>query len=321
MKAILLDTINTPLRITDIEKPVPRTGEKLIRIHYAALNHRDVWITKGQYAGIVTPIILGSDGAGTDENGNEVIINPGFSFGDNEAAQGHDFNILGMPQNGTLAEFVCVNEKYVHPKPAHLTLEQAAALPLAGVTAYRALFTRAAYKPGDRVLITGIGGGVALFAMQYALAYGSDVWVTSSSEEKITQAMALGAKGGVNYKTDKWHKEFADKKILFDLVIDGAGGKDFSSLAAVCAPGARIAIYGGTAGKIEIAPQAIFWKQITIAGSTMGSDNDFKNMLALVNDKKIVPVVSQTFAFEDAQLAFDHMAQGKQFGKPVVKIL
>lgn len=321
MKAIILEAINTPLTVTELPKPEAKSGETLVRVNYAALNHRDVWITKGQYAAIVTPIVLGSDCCGTDEAGNEVIINPGFNFGDDPRAQSSRFSMLGMPQNGTLAEYVSVESKYVFPKPAHLSAEQAAALPLAGVTAYRALFVRGAYKPGERVLVTGIGGGVALFAMQYALACGSEVWVTSSSEEKIAKAVALGAQGGVNYTTPDWHKTFTDQKLFFDVVVDGAAGPGFSKLLSVCNPGARIALYGGTAGKVDgLSPQVLFWKQITLAGSTMGSDQDFKDMLAFVNEKKIVPVVSKTFTMAQAQEAFDYMGNGQQFGKPVVKI-
>lgn len=322
MKAIILEAINTPLSVTELPKPDPKPGETLVRINYAALNHRDVWITKGQYAAIVTPIVLGSDCCGTDETGNEVIINPGFNFGDDPRAQSAQFAMLGMPHNGTLAEYVRVESKYIHPKPAHLTAEQAAALPLAGVTAYRALFVRGGYKPGERVLITGIGGGVALFAMQYALACGSEVWVTSSSDEKIARAVAMGAKGGVNYTAPDWHKTFTDQKIFFDVVVDGAAGPGFSKLLSVCNPGARIAVYGGTAGKVDsLSPQILFWKQISIAGSTMGSEQDFTDMLALVNEKKIVPVVSKTFSMDQAQEAFDYMEKGQQFGKPVVRIM
>ena len=321
MKAIILEAINTPLTLTELPKPEPQAGEILVRIRYAALNHRDVWITKGQYAAIVTPVVLGSDCCGTDEAGNEVIINPGFNFGDDPRAQSPQFAMLGMPHNGTLAEYVSVASKYVFPKPAHLTAEQAAALPLAGVTAYRALFVRGGYKPGERVLVTGIGGGVALFAMQYALACGSEVWVTSSSDEKIARAVAMGAKGGVKYTTPDWHKTFSDQKLFFDVVVDGAAGPGFSKLLSVCAPGARIAVYGGTAGKVDgISPQILFWKQVTIAGSTMGSEQDFRDMLALVNEKKIVPVVSRTFTMDQAQEAFDYMEKGQQFGKPVVRI-
>lgn len=320
MKAIILPAVNTPLTITEMPVPEKEAGKTLVRVRYAALNHRDVWITKGQYAGIVTPVVLGSDACGTDESGREVVINPGFNFGDDPRAQSPEFNMLGMPKNGTLAEYVSVESKYVHPKPAHLTAEQAAALPLAGVTAYRALFVRGGYRPGDRVLVTGIGGGVALFAMQYALACGSEVWVTSSSPEKIARAVAMGAKGGANYTDPDWHKTFTDQKIFFDVLVDGAGGPGFSRLFAVCKPGARIAVYGGTAGKLEFAPQALFWKQIGIMGSTMGSESDFEAMLALVNEKKIVPVVSHIFTMDEAQAAFDYMGNGQQFGKPVVLI-
>lgn len=321
MKAIILDAINTPLNITEMPEPEIRAGQKRVRIKYAALNHRDVWISKGQYASIVTPVVLGSDGCGVDDEGNEVIINPAFDFGDDERAQSPRMSILGMPTNGTLAEYVCVAEKYIHPKPAHLTAEQAAALPLAGATAYRALFVRAAYKPGERVLISGVGGGVALFAMQFAVACGSEVWVTSSYDEKIEMAKALGAKGGVNYSQADWHKTFTEQKIFFDVIIDGAGGAGFSKLMAVCNPGARIAIYGGTAGKIEgLSPQVLFWKQIGVVGSTMASEKDFADMLQFVNEKKIVPVVSKTFAMHDAQAAFDYMDEGKQFGKPVIRM-
>lgn len=321
MKAIILEAINTPLKLTDLPKPEAKPGQTLVRVNYAALNHRDVWITKGQYAGIVTPVVPGSDCCGSDEEGNEVIINPGFNFGDDSRAQSARFAMLGMPGNGTLAEYVAVESKYVHPKPAHLTAEQAAALPLAGVTAYRALFVRGGYKPGERVLVTGIGGGVALFAMQYALACGSEVWVTSSSDEKIAKAVAMGAKGGIRYTDPDWHKTLLEQKIAFDVVVDGAAGPGFSKLLNVCAPGARIALYGGTAGKVDgLSPQVLFWKQISIAGSTMGSEQDFADMLTLVNEKKIVPVVSKTFALEQAQDAFDYMGNGQQFGKPVVRV-
>ena len=321
MKAIILGAVNTPLNITELPMPEAKEGEKRIRIRYAALNHRDVWISKGQYAAIVTPVVPGSDGCGPDGEGNVVIINPGLHFGDDPRAQSAGFAIVGMPGQGTLAEYVTVPAGKVYPKPAHLTMEQAAAIPLAGLTAYRALFVRGGYRPGDRVLVTGIGGGVALFAMQFALACGSEVWVTSSSDEKIARATAMGAKGGANYRNDDWHKAWAAQKLGFDVVVDGAAGPGFSKLLSLCNPGARVAVYGGTAGKIDgISPQLLFWKQITVAGSTMGSDQDFDDMLALVNEKRIVPVVSRVFEMEQAQEAFDYMGDGRQFGKPVIRI-
>ncbi len=142
MKAIILEAINTPLTVTELPKPEAKSGETLVRVNYAALNHRDVWITKGQYAAIVTPIVLGSDCCGTDEAGNEVIINPVLILAMTHGHNRRGFRCWACPINGTLAEYVCVESKYVFPKPAHLSAEQATALPLAGVTAYRALFVR-----------------------------------------------------------------------------------------------------------------------------------------------------------------------------------
>lgn len=321
MRAAILHAVNSPLTVGQVPDPVPAEGEVVVHIRHAALNHRDVWISKGQYAGIKTPVVLGSDACGVLDDGSEVIINPGFDFGDDERFQSSDFSILGMPENGTLAEKVAVPEVYVYPKPVHLNSAQAAALPLAGLTAYRALFTRGAYRPGERVLVTGIGGGVALFAMQFALACGSEVWVTSSSVEKIQKAEAMGASGGFNYKQNDWVKECSACKLSFDVIVDGAGGTDFGQLLQVCNSGARISVYGGTAGKFgSISPQILFWKQVSIMGSTMGSQHDFTRMLQLVEEKKIVPVVSRVFDLEDVQAAFDYMDQGMQFGKPVVEI-
>ncbi len=321
MRAAILHAVNSPLSVGQVPDPVPSKGEVVVHIRHAALNHRDVWISKGQYAGIKTPVVLGSDACGVLDDGSEVIINPGFYFGDDERFQSSDFSILGMPKNGTLAEKVAVPEAYVYSKPVHLNSEQAAALPLAGLTAYRALFTRGAYRPGERVLVTGIGGGVALFAMQFALACGSEVWVTSSSVEKIQKAEAMGASGGFNYKQSDWVKDCSARNLGFDVIVDGAGGPDFGQLLHVCNQGARISVYGGTAGKFgSISPQMLFWKQISIMGSTMGSQHDFTRMLQLVEDKMIVPVVSRVFDLEDVQAAFDYMEQGMQFGKPVVEI-
>jgi zinc-binding alcohol dehydrogenase/oxidoreductase len=321
MRAVILQAVNSSLSVGEMPEPVPAEGEVMVQIRHAALNHRDIWIAKGQYAGIKTPVVLGSDACGVLDDGSEVIINPGFHFGDDERFQSSRFSVLGMPLQGTLAEKVVVPRKYVYPKPSHLHSEQAAALPLAGLTAYRALFTRGNYLPGERVLITGVGGGVALFAMQFALACGSEVWVTSSSQEKMEKAMAMGASGGFNYRHSEWVKECSARKLGFDMIVDGSGGADFGQLLHLCNPGARISIYGGTAGKLgPISPQILFWKQISIVGSTMGSQHDFTAMLHLVNEKRIVPVVSKAFDLEDVQNAFDYMERGMQFGKPVIRI-
>lgn len=318
MFALLLKALHTPLSYESVSDPEPQKGEVVVALRSAALNHRDVYIRQGLYAGIRCPVILGSDGAG-EYRGRPVIINPGMQWGDNAAFQSKDFHILGMPGNGTFAEMVTVPKAQIHPKPDHLTWEQAAALPLAGVTAWRVLFRRCACTPGQRVLISGIGGGAALMAMQFAIATRASVWVTSGSDEKIERATALGAKGGVNYRQSEWDKRLRQEAGGFDIIIDAAGGEGFPALVGLCNPGGRIGIFGGTAGKIsQLSPQVIFWKQISIHGSTMGSPSDFKEMLRLVVRQEIVPVVDSVFSLTEGNAAFERMEKGEQFGKIVL---
>jgi zinc-binding alcohol dehydrogenase/oxidoreductase len=331
MKAWILSAASQPIALQSADLPAMPAGHARVRIHATALNHRDVWISKGQYAGIQYPIILGSDGAGIVEAVGQaadnawinqaVLINPSFNWGADEACQGDQFEILGLPQNGTLAEYVAVPVDYLHLKPAHLSMAQAAALPLAGLTAFRALVSRARVQPGEHVLVTGIGGGVALFALQFALAIGCKVWVTSGDDNKIRAAVALGAQGGVNYRQPNWRKDLQAQSGPIDVVIDGAGGPGFAELMNIAAPGARIAIYGGTAGNLDgLSPQRIFWKQISILGSTMGSAADFHNMLRFVDRYGIIPVIDEIFPFEEADQAFQKMSEGKQFGKLVIDV-
>ena len=185
MKALQLSKKDQPWQVCEVREPLLKNGMVLVQLKAAAFNHRDIWISKGMYAGIKYPIIVGSDGCGVitdvgrhlsrDMLRKEVIINPSFHCGGSEDYQGSKFQILGLPQNGTMAEYMVVPVEYIHDQPIHLTPEQASALPLAGLTAYRALFSRAKVNPVDKVLITGIGGGVALFALQFALAHGCEV--------------------------------------------------------------------------------------------------------------------------------------------------
>lgn len=313
----------------DYPTPAPGPGEVLVKIRAAALNHRDVWITKGMYAGIKYPTVLGSDGVGdivgvgegvdAGLTGQTVILNPNVGWGDNERHQLRSYSILGLPKDGTLAEYVVVGADRVRAKPGHLLIEQAAALPLAGMTAYRALFGRAGLQPHEKVLINGVGGGVALFAMQFAVAAGAQVYVTSGSEEKIARAVAMGAKAGANYREEGWHKAFAKAHGEMDVIIDSAGGNGFAALVDILAFGGRIAFYGGGQGNINnLNPQKLFWKQGSILGSTMGSDREFAAMVDFVEKHGIVPVVDSVYALEDGKSAFAHMANGAQFGKIVV---
>ena len=332
MQALVLDGINQPVQLREVPTPQPGPGEVQVHLRAAALNHRDVWIQKGQYAGLKFPVILGSDGAGTVTElgegveqglrGQAVLINPGQNWGDKPAAQGHEFSILGLPHNGTFAEYVCVPARYVQPKPAHLSFEQAAALPLGGVTAYRAVFTRAALQAGERVLINGIGGGVALLALQMAVAAGAEVWVTSGAEEKIEKAVALGAKGGISYKTEKWPASLSKQAGGgFDVLVDSAGGPGFGDLLDAAAPGGRIVFYGATNGDVpDLAARKVFWKQLSLLGSTMGTEQDFTAMVRFFEQHQLVPVVDQTFPLAEGETALRRMEESLQFGKLVLSI-
>lgn len=320
MRALVLQAVNQPLILEDRPIPTPKKGEALVRVRAAALNHRDVWIGKGQYAGIKTPIIPGSDAAGEYE-GRAVIVDPSLQWGANPRVQGKDYHIMGMPTDGAFAEYVVVSKKNLHTKPTHLDWAQAAALPLAGLTAWRCMFSRCGAKKGEKVLITGIGGGVALFALQFAVAAGCSVWVSSGSDEKIQKAVALGAKNGENYRVADWDKRLrADSGGGFDVVIDSAAGEGFSKLVNLCLPGGRIGIYGGTMGKItDLSPQQIFWKQIGIYGSTMGHAREFRQMTDFVERREIVPVVDHVFDLSEAAAAYEKMDRGEQFGKIVFR--
>ncbi len=330
MRAVQLTAINQ-LEIAEVAAPVPAAGEAVVTLKAAALNHRDVWIKTGQYAGLKWPCRPGSDGAGavtavapgSDASwvGREVIINPSLAWGGSESAQGAAFNILGLPRDGTLAEQVAVPVTQLAAKPAHLSWEEAAALPLAGLTAYRAVLARAQLRAGERVLITGIGGGVALFALQFAVAQGADVWVTSSSTDKIARAVALGAKGGFDYTQAGWTKAAAVAPGLFDVIVDGAGGDGFETLIDLAAPGGRVVFYGATRGNPPgFTMRKVFWRQISLLGTTMGSPLDWAAMVAFVAQHRIRPVVSDVFPLEHANEAFELMERGGQFGKIVVRI-
>lgn len=320
---------NEPLIIQERPELYPGEGEAIIRIRAASLNHRDVWIQKGQYAGLKYPIVPGSDGSGVVVNdpsdtftGKEVIINPAIHWGSSLSHQDpKDFRILGLPDDGTFAEYVKVPVKNIVEKPAHLSFEEAAALPLAGVTAFRAVSTRAMVQSGEKVLITGIGGGVALFALQYTVALGAKVYVTSGSEEKIDKALALGAMGGANYKNDSWGKNLQDLAGGFDVIIDGAAGDGMDELLNLATPGGRVVFYGATRGNPSaLTARRIFWKQLNILGSTMGSPEDFHAMVSFVRQHAIHPVIDKIFPFAEGEAALRWMDDAHQFGKIVIRV-
>lgn len=331
MQAIVLSGINEPLVVQDVEMPVLDAGEALVRVKAAAFNRRDYWIQKGQYAGLAFPIVLGSDGSGIVEEvysavdqpwlAEEVVINPSLNWGENEGFQSSDFSILGLPENGTFAEYVKVKVENLFPKPPHLTFEEAAAFPLAGLTAFRALFSRAGLKRGEKLLVVGAGGGVSSFALLFGKAIGADVYVTSGDNTKIEKAMSLGAIAGVNYHDRDWVSQLVERAGGFDVIIDSALGAGFSNHMDLCHPGGRIVLYGGTAGNIpELNARKIFWKQLSILGTTMGSPSDFKKMMDFILEHQLKPVVDSVHPFYEGERGIRLMDHSTQFGKIVLSM-
>ena len=335
MKAIVLHSVGEPeaLRLEDVPNPTPGPGQVVVRLRAAALNHRDLYICRGQYAGLRFPIIPGSDGTGEVaaqgegvtglSRGASVVINPSLRWGDDPRAFGPQFRILGLPDNGTFAEQVAVPAANVLPRPEGLADEEAAAIPLCGLTAYRALVTRGQVQRGEAVLVLGIGGGVATFALLIAKCAGARVLVTSGSDAKLARAQALGAEGGFNYKTADWvaaAREATGGRGP-DLIIDGTGGATFERALDAARPGGRVVTYGATTGNApELTVRRIFWKQLSVLGSTMGTPDDFRAMLALFGPGKLRPVVDQVFPLEDAGRALSRMERAEQFGKIVLRI-
>jgi NADPH:quinone reductase-like Zn-dependent oxidoreductase len=261
-------------------------------------------------------------GEGVDSGwqGREVVINPALRWGGSAAVQGEGFAILGMPDDGTFAEAVAVPAAQLFPRPEHLAFDEAAALPLAGLTAYRALFRQGGLARGETVLVTGIGGGVAVLALQLAAAAGARVLVTSSSRGKIARALELGAAAGADYTEDGWAKRLRAEHGPVDLIIDGAGGAGYAALLDLAAPGGRVVSYGATAGSPERFDLfKLFWKQLRVVGSTMGSPEDFQGMLDLVCAHRIRPVVDGVFPLAEGNRAVESMERSPQFGKLVLR--
>jgi NADPH:quinone reductase-like Zn-dependent oxidoreductase len=332
MKAVRLNELGGPehLHVEDIPQPKPGAGEILVRITRAAFNRRDVFITQNLYPGIVLPRTLGSDGCGTIaelgegvtgfEIGARVVINPEMGWSGDGALPDRSGDILGMPKDGTFAEYVVVPAENVFAKPAALSDDEAAALPLAGLTAYRATFTRGRITKDDVVFIPGVGSGVQTFVLLYAKHVGARTIVTTGSDEKVERALALGADVAINYRTDpEWHKSV--RKAAGgggpSLTVDSTGGDTLSKAIDAARPGGRVVIYGGTMGDAKVKPFSIFWKHLDILGTSMGSPSDFRAMLDLF-DGGLRPVVDRVYPAEEAAAAAQRALDGSQFGKVVL---
>ncbi|MDQ3386838.1 MAG: zinc-binding dehydrogenase [Actinomycetota bacterium] len=336
MKAIRLNELGGPENLVyeDLPEPEPGPGEIVVRLQNAALNRRDVFVTRGMYPGAkqdALPVTLGSDGAGEvvargdgadgPDEGTEVVINPALQWGDDPRVPGKEYRILGLPDDGTFAQFVKAPADHVLPKPSNLSMPEAAAIPLAALTAYRALVTRGELQAGETVVIPGIGGGVATFLVQLAAAMGATVFVTSGSDEKIEKAKELGAEGGVNYNAENWSKDLKKMTGGADLSVDSIGGEVFDTLVTIANPGGRVVSFGATAGAVEkLVMPKIFLKQLEVRGTAMGTAEEFGAMLDFYAEKDLHPVINETFGLEEATAAMNHMEEGSGIGKIVLDI-
>ncbi len=318
MKAVRIHEDGGPevLRYEDAPDPEPGPGEVLIRLKAASLNHLDLWVRKG-FPSVPKPRILGADGAGVRvDTGEPVVINPGIE---------HDgvIHVIGEHTQGTHAELVAVPETNVYPLPNGLSFEEAAAFPLVFETAYRMLVTRARLLAGETVFVWGIGSGVATASLAIAKALGARVIVTSSSDAKLERARELGADATVNHTTEDVKarvKELTEGRGA-DVVVEHVGEATWRTSLDVAAQGGRVAVCGATTGPNPPANlHRVWWKQLSILGSTMGTKTDFEGAYELVASGRARPVVDTVFPLAEARAAHERLEAGEQLGKVVLSI-
>jgi zinc-binding alcohol dehydrogenase/oxidoreductase len=311
------------LRYEEVADPAPGSGEVLIALRAASLNHLDLWLRRG-LPSVPKPRILGADGAGVVAGlgdgaerlceGEKVVINPGLDDG---------ARIVGEHMDGTHAELIAVPADYVHPVPNGLSFEEAAAFPLVFETAYRMLVTKAGLREGEWVLVWGVGGGVGTASLQIAKALGGRVIVTSSSDEKLARARELGADATVNHAegdvADAVREATGGHGA--DIVVEHVGELTWKTSLQVAAPGGRVAVCGATSGPNPPANlHRLWWKQLTIYGSTMGTREDFAGAYDLVASGRATPVVDRVFPLAETRAAHEHLEEGRQLGKVVLRI-
>jgi NADPH:quinone reductase-like Zn-dependent oxidoreductase len=343
MKAVVIREHGEPekVKIEHVPDPEPKPDEVVVQVHAAGLNHLDIWVRRGR-PGVKMPMphVLGSDGAGTicmvgssvqgSKLSGKVIINPSLSCGWCEACRLGEqsecalFGIVGLSCPGTFAEKVAVPSRNVMRKPPHLTWDEAGALVLSHLTAWRMVMTKGQVRAGQMVLIHGIGGGVALAALQFAKLAGAEVIATSSSQEKLHIVKQIGADYVINYKETTAIAECVRDITAgrgVDLVVDTVGAATWPVDFAVVRRGGKIVLCGVTSGAVaETDLRSLYWNQVTVLGSTMGCDADLAAMLRAVEAAKMKPVMDRVMSLEDAPQAMQRMETGEQFGKIVLRI-
>jgi NADPH:quinone reductase-like Zn-dependent oxidoreductase len=312
-----------------IPDPVPGPGEVRVALRAASLNHRELWIMRGQYPGMVLPATLGADGAGVVDAvgqgvdaaliGHEVVLYPGLRWGNDPRYPAAEFGLLGMPGPGTLADAIVVPAASAVAKPAHLDFAAAAAVPLAALTAWRGLVTKAALRPGEKLLVTGAGGGVATFAILLGLAMGAKIFVTSGNDATLARAQALGVSAGFNYNDEAWRKALPKASGGIDVVFDGAPAAGYAAYGRALAMGARVVVYGSTDGiSFPVNAPELFLKNVQVIGTNVGNPAEFAAVIAFIAAHRIEPVIDRTFTLQDTKSALAYLENGHNFGKIVV---
>lgn len=324
----------------ELPNPLPARGEAIVRVRAAALNHLDLWVLKGRPGvHVENGHVLGSDAAGTVVAlgdgaagvaiGEEVLVDPGLACGtcarcrDGDTSVCVKFSLIGVSRNGTFSELVAVPADNLVPKPQHLSWEEAAALTLAHLTAWRMLFSRARVRAGETVLVHGIGGGVALACLQLARMAGAEVIVTSSTPQKLAQARALGAIAGIDYKHEdvgKRAREITSGRGV-DVVLDSVGASTLAASFAAVRRGGRIVTCGVTGGsKADLELRDLYWNQVDFLGSTLGSRGELRALVRAVSVTGLRPVVHSIRPLEAARDALALMEKGEQLGKLVLRV-
>jgi zinc-binding alcohol dehydrogenase/oxidoreductase len=315
----------------EVADPVPGPGEVVVALSAAALNRRDLWVwTTPDYCRL--PVTLGSDGAGVVRAvgagvagvtpGEEVVLDPTLGWGESEEHPTPDFDILGAPSDGTFAEQVVVPADNVAAKPARLSWEEAAALNLGGLTAWRAAVTCAGAGRGRTILVTGAGSGVSTFAIQIAAARGARVFVTSSTEAKLARARLLGAEGGASYLDPGWPeriRELAGGEL--DAAIDSHGGASWEGALRTLRRGGTLVSFGDTSGpETTLTTAEVYWEWRRVLGTSMGSPREYRAMLAHVESASWRPVIDSVFGLDQIDEAVQRLNSGERFGKVVLSI-
>jgi zinc-binding alcohol dehydrogenase/oxidoreductase len=315
------------LSLGEFKEPEVDMGNVKVKLKTAGLNRRDLMVLT-RHKEDKPPLIVGSDGAGivvetgSDvkgiSTGDEVIINPGLGWRNNSDVPPAGFEIVGLPDHGTFAEYITLPAENIVVKPKHLSWEEAGVLSLAALTAYRVLFTRAKVKDGDTVLVPGIGSGVGTFLLKFAKAAGAKVIVTSRSKEKLEKAEALGADITLLTNSD-WNEELKDEKV--DIVIESIGRATFEKSLKAVRKGGTIVTFGATTeDEVEIDIRQFFYGQYNLLGSTMGSGEEFSEMLQFIADHDIHPVVDTVYSIEDYEDAFLRLKNSENLGKIAFRI-